>query len=150
VRIGSPRKKLAGAALHWLGVDRPKARPLTVDDDVADGLRRLGVSEEQIEEALEVARADELEAQGYDYQVHEDCWQSVLLFLRVGTQWDWLQKAKPAGMGVVMWSERAGLNYSRVESALRMGGVERSEWAGLFEDLRAMEVAVLEAEAAQR
>lgn len=115
---------------------------------MAAGMRLMQIPEDQIQKALGKAAAEK-EEPGFDYEVYEDCWRSVKLFQRVSTQWTWRVRAKPAGFGAAMWSVRAGLNYQGVESALRMGGVKRSEWAQLFEDLGVMEQAVLVAEAAQ-
>lgn len=128
-------KKLSGAALHWLGVDRPPARPLTVDEGVADGLRRMGVSEADIEAQVQAHSAPE----PTDFEVHEDCWESVLFFLRVQTQW------VCRGMD----GARAGLNYAGVEAAMRMDGVKRARQSALLDDLQLMERAVLKADGEQ-
>jgi hypothetical protein len=119
-----------------------------VDEEVAAGMRLMKIPEDQIQQALAKAAAEK-DAPEFDFEVYEDCWRSVKLFERVGTQWTWRVRAKPHGFGAAMWSVRAGLNYHAVESALRMGGVKRGEWAQLFDDLVVMERAVLRAEAEQ-
>lgn len=116
-----------------------------MDESVAVGMRLMGIPEEQIQAELAKAKKDK-DNPAFDFEVYEDCWRSVMLFLRVQTQWLWKVHSRPAGFGSLVWSVRTGLNYSGVESALRMGGLRRSEWPGLLDDLQVMEAAVLEAE----
>ena len=116
-----------------------------MDEGVAEGLRRMNVPEEQIQAQLAKAKKD-VDDPDFDFEVHEDCWRAVMLFLRVKTQWLWRVQSRPAGMGAMVWSVRSGLNYPAVESAMRMGGVKRSEWAELLDDLQVMEAAVLAAQ----
>lgn len=140
------RKKLAGAAQHWLGVDRPKARPVQLDEETAEVLRRLKAPEEQIQAALDRAK-DDVDNPAFDFEVEPDCWDAVMLFCKLGTQWIWRTRSKQAGLGFTTWSERAGLSYPGVESGLRMAGVPRREWAQLLEDFGVMERAILDAQA---
>lgn len=111
-------------------------------------MRLMNVPEDQIQKALANAQAEK-DAPEFDFEVYEDCWRSVKLFQKVSSQWIWRVRSKPHGFGTLVWSVRAGLNFPAVESALRMGGVRRSEWAQLFDDLVVMEQAVLVAEAEQ-
>lgn len=128
-------------------MDRPKARPLRVDDSVAEGLRKMGVPEDQIAAQLAKAQKD-VEDPRFDFEVYEECWRTVMLFLKVRNQWLWRVHSRPAGFGALVYSVRVGLNYQAVESTLRMVGVPRREWAQLLEELQVMEEAVLKAEAA--
>lgn len=129
-----PLKKLTGAARYWLGVDKPDARPMTVDDGVAEGMRFFGVSEADIEAAQAAQAVPEVEDV---FEVHEDCWESVMFFLRVQTQWVF------RGMDAA----RSGLNNAAVEATMRMAGVKRACQNALLADLQLMELAVLKADA---
>lgn len=119
---------------------------MRLDDSAAEGLRKMGVPEEQIQAQLAKAKKD-VDDPDFDFEVHEDCWRAVMLFLRVKTQWLWRVQSRPAGMAAMVYSVRSGLNYPGVESAMRMGGVKRSEWGALLDDLQVMEAAVLAADA---
>lgn len=116
-----------------------------MDEGAAEGLRKMGVPEDQIAAQLAKAQAD-VDNPAFDFEVHEECWRSVMLFKTVSTQWVWRAHSRPAGFGALVYSVRTGLNYAGVESALRMGGVRRSEWPALLEDLQVMEQAVLAAQ----
>lgn len=126
-------KKLIGAARYWLCVDKPPVRPLTVDDGVADGMRFFGVSEADIVKA----QADQAAPEDEGFEVYEDCWESVMFFLKVQTQWVF------RGMDAA----RTGLNYPAVESAMNMDGIKRQQRLALFADVRVMERAVLRGDA---
>lgn len=65
--------------------------------------------------------------------------RSLEVFLALATQWRWLP-----GMGGAM---RVGLDYPAAEAVLRMLKVR--DRAGVFNDLRVMEAAALDAFAAQ-
>lgn len=131
----STLKKLKGAARHWLGEDKPPAKPITVDDDLAASARAFGATEEEIE--AERKKEAQAAPEQDEFEVYEDCWESVMFFLRVQTQW--VHKG--------MDERRAGLNNTAVESTMRMTGVKRAAQAELLEDLQVMERAVLEADA---
>lgn len=134
-------KKLTGAARYWLGVDKPPPQPLRLDDSVAKGLAFFGATSESIE-AAQAKEAEAVEVQ-LDFEVYEDCWESVMFFLMVQTQWCWrLMGGQLDGRSV-----RAGLNYQGVESAARLAGLRRSTCPALFADLRLIELSVLEADA---
>lgn len=109
---------------------------MAVDEEAAQALRRVGVKEEDIDAALAQEAQAEAMPEIEDFEVYEDCWESVRFFLTVQTQWIF------AGMG----AQRVGLNYPGVESGARMAGVRRSLWPGLLADLQVMENAVLEAD----
>lgn len=112
-----------------------------VDEEAAAALRRVGVKEADIEAALaqevkaEVEAEAEAEPKRDDFEVYEDCWESVLFFLKVQTQWLYV------GMG-----GRAGLDSTAVEATMRMTGVKRAAQAALLADLQVMEREVLKAD----
>jgi hypothetical protein len=74
------------------------------------------------------------EASGHlQIDVWPDNVEAVNVFVEVSTQWRY------AGMG-----SPSGLDYPSIESTLRMTGIPRKRWAGLFADVRVMERAALE------
>ncbi|UUZ68077.1 DUF1799 domain-containing protein [Polaromonas sp. P2-4] len=136
-------KKLIGAARRWAGADTPPA-PTRADPNVTEGLRRMGVSEEDIEAMLAQQQEWEAEAarqSGFseDFEIYEDNWESWLFFVTVQTQWHYAARD--------MGARRVGLNYPGVESGARMAGKPRAKWPSLFADLQVMELAVLAADA---
>jgi hypothetical protein len=144
MRQRSTRKKLKEAARYWAGADQPKAAPaMRVDDNVAQGLRRFGMSEEDIAELLGTQTE---EPEVLDFEVYEDCWESVQFYLKVQTQWTFKTVGTGGGLGMLMVAQRVGLNNAAVESTMRMEAVPRRKQAALLADLRVMELAVLEAD----
>ena len=98
------------------------------------------MSEADIEERKEEDRQALAQAQEADvFEVDEDNWPSLTFFFEVQTQWHYAA----AGMGAV----RVGMNFTGIESCLRMAGKRRKSWPGLFADLVEIERAVLEADA---
>lgn len=73
------------------------------------------------------------------FAVEPDNWDNWLIFLAVSTQWVFVG----TGMGGLV---RAALNNPGVESGLRMMGIKRKRWPGVFADLRHIERAVLVAD----
>lgn len=116
---------------------------MQVDENVVQGLRRVGMSEEDIAKLLDTQTE---EPEVLDFEVYEDCWESVQFFLKVQTQWIYRTSGKPLGLSTLVFSERAGLNNSAVESTMRMEMVPRRKQSALLADLRLMELAVLEAD----
>lgn len=110
-----------------------------MDDEFAEGLRKLGVREADIEAEQVAAEAAPLEAV---FEVHEDAWESWLFFLTVSRQWVYLVMNN--GMGSV--AVRQCLNWPAIEAMARMSGVPRRQWPGLCADLLVIEEAVLVAE----
>ena len=76
---------------------------------------------------------DEALTRSSDFEVWEDNWQSVEMFLRLQTQWR-------VGMNGLI-----GLDYGAAEWLFRICGVE--DQRSLLEDLQVMEAAVLAAAA---
>lgn len=69
-----------------------------------------------------------------DCEVWPENWQAVSVFISLGTQW----RLAPNG-------RRYGLDYVAIQPTLRLLGVAKKEWAELFQSLRIMEAAFLEA-----
>lgn len=133
----SALKKLEGAARYWLGADKsPAAKPIAVDEEAAQALRRVGVKEEDIEAALAQEAQAEVVPEIEDFEVYEDCWDSAMFFLKVQTQWIFV------GMG----AQRMGFNNTALESTMRMAGVKRKDQAALLDDLQVIEREVMKVE----
>jgi len=96
-------------------------------------MRAFGAATDDLEAAD--ARRDD-----HDFEVWEENWPVVLLFLSLGRQWRWL----PLAMGPPI---RLGLDYTAVESVFRLTGVRKKERAETFAALQLMESAVIEVEA---
>lgn len=140
-------KKLAGAARRWLGADVPPVtQPIAVDNGVVEGLQRMGVSAEDIAAAQMAKPTDpvhEAAAADADFEVHGDCWQSVMFWQAVEDQWMYLQD----GLG---GCKRIGLNLSGIESGARLVGLRRSAWPQVFADVREMANEVFRVDAERR
>lgn len=67
-----------------------------------------------------------------DIDVWPDCWDAVVLFRELGTQWRY------AGMG-----DRAGMDYGVLFSRLRQLGYHGEQREQMFQDMRVMESRVL-------
>jgi hypothetical protein len=72
------------------------------------------------------------EASGPELGLWPDCVQSVNVFIYLGTQWRHGQAGK------------TGLDYGAVPAVLRLLGVARRDWMGIFEDLRVLESTALQ------
>jgi hypothetical protein len=117
-----------------------------VDDGLVRSLRLAGATEADIAQVVAErgeAPPDEPDEEDADharaFAVEPDNWDNWLIFLAVSTQWVWASM----GMG---GAARVALNYGAVESALRMQGIKRKRWPGVFADLRHIERAVLVAD----
>lgn len=85
-------------------------------------MRALGASEEQI-------AAAQLEAVKRDFEVWEENWEAVMMFLRMQTQWN------------VSMNGLVGLNYQALETLIRLYHVK--EPVELFERVQVIERAAL-------
>ena len=85
-------------------------------------MRALGASEEQI-------AAAQLEAIKHDFEVWEENWEAVMMFLRMQTQWN------------VSMNGLIGLNYQALETLIRFYHVK--EPVELFEKVQVIERAAL-------
>ena len=85
-------------------------------------LKALGASEEQI-------AAAQLEAVKHNFEVWEENWEAVMMFLRMQTQWN-------VGMSGLI-----GLNYQALETLIRLYHVKQP--VELFEKVQVIERAAL-------
>lgn len=108
-------KKLKDAARHWAGGG--------VKDEMADDLAVMGA-------AAQVIQAVQEDSPTLDFEVLDENWQVVSLFMRLQTQW-------VASMGGML-----GLNYQSVEFLFKIDGIENQR--EMLADLQVMEVAALE------
>lgn len=107
-------KKLEDAARHWAGGG--------VKDEAADDLAIMGAMPELVD-AVQSA------AQQTEFEVWEDNWPAVAMFMRLQTQW-----VSTVG-GIV------GLNYQSAQWLFTIEGVEKPR--ELLADLQVMEAAAL-------
>lgn len=128
-------KKLEEAARWWAG-DRPApAARLQHGTAVLDGL----IADSAPDDVIEAVRARIEQAATPDedtadaFEVFSENWDSVLFFLRVGTQWNAI-----GGMERVHW---LGLNYAGVETRMPKSKKKRKK---LWDDLQIMEATALE------
>ena len=91
-------------------------------DDREVSLRALGASEEQILVA-------KLEAVQEDFEVWDENWEAMMMFLRMQTQWN------------VSMNGLVGLNYPALETLIRLYKIE--EPLELFEKVQVIERAAL-------
>lgn len=63
--------------------------------------------------------------------IHDDCWQSVEVFLALGSQW-----RVASTMGGLLWQ---GIDYLAIEPYLRLSGIRKKHWQRLFADLQIMQ-----------
>ena len=110
-----------------------------MDDEYAEGLRKVGVREVDIEANQATPEAEPFEEA---FEVHEDAWESWLFFLTVSRQWVYVV----AGGGMGGAAVRQCLNWPAIEAMARMSGTPRRQWPGLCADLLVIEEAVLVAE----
>ena len=134
-------KKLEEAARWWAGDRHVSAARLTPGAAVLDGL----IADSAPEDVIEAVRARIEQAATPDedtadaFEVFSENWDSVLFFLRVGTQWNAI-----GGMERVHW---LGLNYAGVETQMSQ---DRKKRAKLWAALQLMERAALEVLNSQR
>jgi len=103
--------------------------PVSVDQNVIDGL----IASNAPPDVIEAARRNLPGAQADDCDVWEENWESVMLFVAVGTQWT----VSPGGQAI-------GIHYASLESAMNMRGIKKKKRPALFEDIRLMELTALE------
>lgn len=109
-------KKLTDAARHWAGGG--------VKDEMAADLAVMGADQSIIDAVLESSPTP-------DFEVLEENWPAVSMFMRLQTQWI------VGGMGAFI-----GLNYQSVEFLFRIEGIE--DQRELLADLQVMELAALQ------
>lgn len=94
-------------------------------DERAEDMKAMGVSPEDIAKILPPKPIEE-----EHYEVFEENWQTVLMFLRCQTQW------RTAGMGGMI-----GMDYSVIQWMFKVYKVEDERQQ--LEDLQIMEAAAL-------
>ena len=109
--------------------------PRNHDTDVeraAEELKQLGIPLEVMGEWAEPEPKREVSMLTLPMELR----QSVQAFVACATQWDYLTPGlgKPIPMG---------LNYTKLESVLRLKGTPRRQWPEVFEDVRFMEAVAL-------
>ncbi len=117
-------------------------------------MRRLGATPEQIAKAQAKLAAEGGPAQEH-YGVWAENWDTFLFFCSLETQWErelWTVTTNgPMGASHShTQARRVCLPSDRVESHLRIQGIPRRLWSAMFADVQRMEIAVLEADQAQR
>ena len=112
---GHQAKKLTDAARHWAGGG--------VKDETSDDLAVMGAGPE-------IAEAMQQTSPTHDFEVLEENWQAVSLFMRLQTQW------------VPLMGGVAGLNYQSVQWLFTIEGIENQR--EMLADLQVMEIAALQ------
>ncbi|MBY0474219.1 MAG: DUF1799 domain-containing protein [Nitrosomonas sp.] len=82
---------------------------------------------------IETAKRNFSGSQENDCDVWEENWESVMLFLAMGTQWT-----------VSATGHAIGINYVSLESAMKLANIKKKKRASLFIDVRIMESAALD------
>ncbi|MEX3951976.1 DUF1799 domain-containing protein [Paraburkholderia sp. EG287B] len=128
--FGSRKKKLIGAARKWAGVAPDDGG---IDDGVASALAAFGARQVDVDSARERARES-------DFEVYPDNWETVQVFLALGTQWRAIAVSTMASARVL----QTGIDYGAIDPVFRLLGVARKRRAAVFEKLRVMEEAALD------
>jgi hypothetical protein len=119
---GGTRKKLIEVARHWAG-DKPD--DFAADESVVAALEAAGAPRE----AIDAARSQACDEHCF---VWRDNWVAFETFVALSGQWRYL--ARPMGP-----PQTLGLDYTRVESSLRLLGFSSKKRVKLFPMLRLME-----------
>lgn len=130
------RKKLTEAARYWAGIrEKPDDDVPVIGPNVVHELTAAGAPQHVIDAAqLQVDRGG-VDAADEDFEVWADCWDTLMFFLALRGQW----VHAAGGLGAV----RTGLDFSRVESVMRLWPITTRKRPRLLRDLVAMELAVL-------
>ncbi|TCK96252.1 DUF1799 domain-containing protein [Paraburkholderia sp. BL9I2N2] len=129
--VGSSTKKLIDAARRWAGVAVDDSR---VDAGVAAALAAFGARPEDVE------RAREQQAEN-DFEVYPENWRAVQVFLALSTQWRTVAISTMTRARLI----HTGLDYAAIEPVFRMMGIKPKRCAAIFQKLRVMEEAALDA-----
>lgn len=136
----SQSKKLTEAGRNWYGGKPPPTERPAVDDNVLEGMRRMGATQAQIDEvAASWAEPDEV-LDDDSFEVWDDNWESVMFFVGLETQWSYAA----GGMGK---PRLIGLPSPCIESDMNMRQIARKARPALLADLRVMEKGALAAQA---
>lgn len=115
VAVGRQAKKLIDAARHWAGGG--------VKDETGDDLAVMGAAPEITQAVGDAGPKD-------DFEVLEENWPAVSLFMRLQTQW-------VPSMGGLL-----GLNYQSVQWLFTIDGIENQR--EMLDDLQLMEITALQ------
>ncbi|MGQ9370526.1 DUF1799 domain-containing protein [Azospirillum sp. A39] len=121
---GPPRKKLSDAVRYWIGGGEG------IGAEELGDLEAFGAPTELVDGL----RAEHADAPAFE--VHDDCWPSLSLFLDCDTQWSFAE-------GVP-----TGLDYARVLAVMRFR--RQRPAPGLLADLKVMERTALDAWSEER
>lgn len=125
-QLGSAAKKLTDAARYWAG-----GGAAGEDTRVTDVMRFARISEEEARAYIASQDATGDADLPEEFEVYPENWDTVMLFLRLQTQWIL------GGMD----GRPVGLNYVAVESVMRMCRVKNREQE--LDRIRFMEAAAL-------
>lgn len=124
IRDRGPSGKLRAAARHWV-----TGRSGGGDDTVAEDLKVMGAPQEIIDEY------NQADHENMDtFLVWPGNWEAVMLFLSCNTQWRFSPSDRLYGM-----------DYTSVESVMRIRRIKPADRSAMLDDLRVMESAALEA-----
>lgn len=120
-----------------VGVARTQSA-VVVDSALEAGMRRMGATDADVARTR-LERGTALAHDPNECEVWPENWEVVQFFLRAQTQWVYAG----GGMGPAV---RVALNYPGVESVARIRGVPLEQLQAWDEDLRVIELAVLQAD----
>lgn len=105
-----------------------------VDAGVAAALAAFGARPVDVDTAI----AQQVDR---DFSVYPENWQAVQVFLAMSTQWRTVAFSSVGGARLI----QTGIDYTALEPVLRLLGVKPKRRAALFQKLRIMEEAALDA-----
>ncbi|MFM0736813.1 DUF1799 domain-containing protein [Paraburkholderia xenovorans] len=119
------------AARRWAGVADDDSG---VDAGVAAALAAFGARSEDVERARKQQTED-------DFDVYPENWPAVQVFLALSTQW------RAVGISTMTKARivHTGLDYAVIEPVFRMMGIKPKRRVAIFQKLRVMEEAALDA-----
>lgn len=122
---GGRGKKLAEAAEHWA---TKKSQP-AVKNDLAEDLRTLGASEEDIERIVQMREQEVIDE---TFGIYPENWKAVEIFQFVETQWN-----IAIGPSCAIYT---GLSYPAVASAMEWFQVPPEEQHEVARKIRVLEI----------
>jgi hypothetical protein len=107
---------------------------VVVDDGVADALSAFGAREIDVKQARELAPEPA-------FEVYDENWDAVQVFLALSTQW---RISALSGFGAARMVH-TGIDYGAIEPVYRLLDIPRGRRVAIFQQLRVMEGAALDA-----
>lgn len=107
---------------------------MVVDAGVADALAAFGARQADVKLAREQAPEPA-------FEVYEENWDAVQVFSALSTQW---RMSAFSGFGAARLVH-TGLDYGAIEPVYRLIGIRRDRRAAIFQQIRVMEEAALDA-----